>query len=40
MLCGFVQITTLEIEQDTRSTLTGQGCQKDILGQGTETKNL
>ena len=40
MQCGFVQITTPEIGQDSRSTVTGQDYQKDILGQSTDTKDL
>jgi hypothetical protein len=40
MQCGFAQTTALKIGQDPRRTTTGQGCQKDVLGQGTETKDL
>ena len=40
MQCGFVQITTHEIRQDPRSTVTGPGYQKDMLGQSTDTKDL
>ena len=38
MQCGFVQITTLEIGQDSRSTITGQGYEKDVLGQAPRRK--
>ena len=40
MQCRFVQITALDIGRNLRSTINGQGCQKDALSQGTETKDL